>query len=509
MEETRSERIFRNGIVGVSCQCISIIVSFISRSLFLNYIGEEMLGLNSTFSSVLEALSLSELGFQSAVVYMLYKPIQENDREKINDIVNLLKKLYQGVGLFFILCSVGALPALKYILKGIEINSEIYLFFLMQASISAISYFLAYPRSLLYADQKEYFTKLIDTGTAIFFNICSFVSIIYFQSYSLFLVFKIVNTVVCNLFIYKFYRKKYPYIHKSTCNKMLFKQIWINTKNIFVARIAGFLYRSTDNLVISSFINTITVAFYGNYMTILVNLRNLVDSAMNSMIPIIGNSLISAKSESEKKSFFYVYSHARYLIALVIVIPFLLLIDKFIIVWLGKKYVMNTAIKYLLATDLFIHLVHGPTQEFITAAGLFREERKVEIVGAFLNISLSIIGVKMLGLPGVLVGTVISQIAFWIQRSHLVFARCFNEQKEAYILYWIKELIYVVMFGMCLLLCKIILGILDLDGWGGFFVEGVLCELLILLFIIVVLQIIPENKELLSLFISKIRKKEE
>ena len=152
---SRSKAIIRNGAVGIASQCITMILAFVLRSVFLKYIGEEMLGINSTFGSILDALSLSELGFQSAIIFMLYKPLQEHDREKINAIINLLKTLYRFVGIFFMVASVAMLPVLRFILKGVDVTPQIKMFFLMQTSISAFSYFMAYPRSLLYADQKE------------------------------------------------------------------------------------------------------------------------------------------------------------------------------------------------------------------------------------------------------------------------------------------------------------------------------------------------------------------
>lgn len=506
-EYSRSKAIIRNGAVGIVSQCVTMVLAFVLRSVFLKYIGEEMLGINSTFASLLEALSLSELGFQSAIVFMLYKPLQVNDKEKINAIINLLKSLYRFVGIFFLVASVVMLPFLRFILKGVDVTPRIQLFFVMQASISAFTYFLAYPRSLLYADQKEYLSKLTDMIVNLLVSLATILSVVFLRSYGVYLGLKIFGVIISNLIVFRHYRREYSFVHKVPVDKGLLREVWGNTKNIFVGRLAGFLYRSTANLMISSMISTVMVAFYGNYQTILVNLRTFIESAMTSMIPIIGNSLANAKSVEEKESFFKFYSHVRYLIALIVVIPFLLLVDQFIEIWLGSKYVMSAVVKCLMAADLYIHLVHTPTYDFITAAGLFREARNLELFGAFLNIGISLVAIKVLGFAGVLVGTVVSQIVFWIGRSYLVYKKCFAISMKEYLKYWLREGLYLLAFLMCLGLCFVAVKAIAISGLAGFVLGGIACEVIAVVFILVVLRAVPENKALLNMIFSKLKRK--
>ena len=504
---SKSSLVIRNGAAGVASQVVVLLLSFLSRSLFLKYIGEEMLGINSTFASILDALSLGELGFQSAVVFMLYKPLQEEDKDKVNEIITLLKTLYRYVGIFFIVAAIVVLPLLKFVLKGVTVTPQIQIYFLMQTSVSAVSYFLAYPRSLLYADQKEYVSKLVDLVVSTVTSVLSIISLIYLRSYGVYLLLKIANVFISNIVVLRRYKKAYPYIHKVAPNKSLLREIWNSTKNIFVGRLAGFLYRSTANLVISSFISTVTVAFYGNYLTVLTSLRTLVESAMTSMIPIIGNSLASAETVKEKESLFNLYSYVRYLIALVVVIPFILLIDLFIELWLGAEYIMPWIIKCMMAADLYIHLVHTPTYDFITAAGMFREARNIELLGAVLNIIVSVTCVNLIGLYGVLAGTIVSQVVFWIGRSYLVFRKYLKYGNREYMRYWAKEGAYALVFLVCLGICYFAVNGVAMGGLLGFLVGGIICEMIVAVFILVVLRRVPESRELLSAILGKLKRK--
>jgi len=394
---------------------------------------------------------------------------------------------------------------LKYILKGVTVTPLIWLFFLMQTSVSAFSYFLAYPRSLLYADQKEYLSKLSDMVVNTLISVVTICSVIWLRSYGVYLGLRIAGVVISNLIVFRYYRKAYPYIRRVPLDKSLLREVWGNTKNIFFGRLAGLLYKSTANLMISSMISTVMVTFYGNYQVILTSIRTLVESAMTSMIPIIGNSLVSAKNVEEKEHFFKFYSHVRYLIALVVVIPFVLLVDQFIGIWLGPDYIMGAVVKCMMAADLYIHLVHTPTYDFITASGMFREARNLDLFGALLNIGISLVSIKLLGFSGVLVGTVVSQIVFWIGRSYLVYKKCLATGMKAYLKYWAREGAYLLIFLVCLGLCYLAVSAVPVGGPVGFVIGGVICEAVACVFILGVLRIVPENKALLNMVSRKFK----
>ena len=97
----KKDVILKNSGMGLVSQAIIILFTFLTRNLFIKYIGIELLGLNSTFSSVLNTLSLAELGFQSAIVFSLYKPLYEGAQDEINSIMNIFKWIYTYIGIFF------------------------------------------------------------------------------------------------------------------------------------------------------------------------------------------------------------------------------------------------------------------------------------------------------------------------------------------------------------------------------------------------------------------------
>ena len=79
----RTKNSILNILSSAGGQIISIILSFVTRTVFIYCLGKAYLGLNGLFTQILSVLSLAELGFGTAVVYMLYKPLVDHDEDSI------------------------------------------------------------------------------------------------------------------------------------------------------------------------------------------------------------------------------------------------------------------------------------------------------------------------------------------------------------------------------------------------------------------------------------------
>ena len=127
--ESRTKNGVRNIYSAFVNQAISIVLPFIVRTVFIRSLGEQYLGLNSLFVSILNVLNLSELGFGSALVFSMYKPLAQNDTKKICQLLNAYKKIYRGIGVSIMIIGVLITPFVPKIIKG-SVPSDINIYVL-------------------------------------------------------------------------------------------------------------------------------------------------------------------------------------------------------------------------------------------------------------------------------------------------------------------------------------------------------------------------------------------
>ena len=479
---SRKKAAVKNSIVGFTGQIVTLCLQIVSRSVFIHYIGEEMLGLNNTFTSFLYTFSLAELGFQSAIAFNLFKPLRENNEKEIVEIVNVFKIVYRVVGSFFVVASLLSLPFLSFITKNVVITNEIRIFYLIQALSSSCTYFMAYKRTILYADQKEYICKIVDLITNVLFKALQIWVIVVWHSYFAYITLQLVQVYVNNVIIHFMCNKYYPYLHKVAFNKEYAKKIFGDAKQIFAGRLAVYVYSATDNLIVSKLIGTVWVAYLGNYTTITANMKMLLNGILYPLTPIIGNYLAGDEDADHQKRNLGIYTQLRFIVTLLLLIPTLVLVDDFILMWVGSKYILQPVIKVLLVADLYLFLIQGACSDYITGRGLFKQDKYVTIIGALMNVVLSLTFVGKWGMAGILAGTVISQVFNWLGHGFVVYKYCFASDWKGFAGYIEKNIYYMISFaGMAMLSAWLYAKVNIASVPMKFVAGGVLCEAVVLL----------------------------
>lgn len=157
MVDSRTKNTVRNIGAGLINQVVSIILPFINRTIILWSLGVEFTGLSGLFSSILSVLGIAELGFNTAIVYSLYRPMSEHDENKICEIVSLFQKIYGIIGTIVLVLGMAIMPFLKYLIHGSYPNEiNLYVVYFLYLLNSVISYYMfAYKECLLIADQRQ------------------------------------------------------------------------------------------------------------------------------------------------------------------------------------------------------------------------------------------------------------------------------------------------------------------------------------------------------------------
>ena len=503
----RTQKTMRNSLVGLIGQVITILLSFVSRKVFIQYLGVEMLGLNSAFASVLSTMALADLGFHQVIVFHLYGVLARDDKDQINNLINIYKLVYRCIGIFFIVASLCCVPFLQYFLSDIEATNTVRVYFIIQALTSSCTYFLAYKRNILYADQNGYISGLIDSVFNTSATLLCIAAAVLTRNYTLYLIINLVRTYLSNLVVHLICTRKYPYLHAEKIDWKLLKEIAGSLKDVVLERLAGYVYGSTDNLIISMFISTVQVGFFNNYTMIINHIKNLMKSLSAPLIPALGNKVALEQSSKQQMETFRLLEQVYFWLTGLAVVPVYVLADSFIRMYLGEQYVLPHLILFLMCVDLYVHINQDSCLSFLTANGLFRKRRNISIGGAIVNIVVSLLLMKPFGIAGILAGTAVSQMYYWVARSVVALRGCLNQSWRVFAIYWIEQLgLFAVIAAAIWFSGRVVQTLFVVNNVLTFVINGVICEACFALLALICCRNISAQHQLEGIVLGMLRK---
>jgi O-antigen/teichoic acid export membrane protein len=412
-----------NSTFNIVSQIIQLSLSFIIRNLFIKYIGIEFLGLSSLFSNILSALNLADLGVGAAITFYLYRPMAEKDIKKIKGLMIFYKKTYYVIGTIIIVAGVILLPFIQILIKDQALDLPyIRILFLIQLAGTASTYFLAYKRTLLFVDQKNYIASIVDSSMNIMMMVVRVVALIYFKSYVIYLIVILIQNILGNVIITIICGRLYPYLvnEQFTAEPVNRKVIFKDLRNIVIEKVVGYIHYSTDNIIISKFIGLASAGFLANYTLITVTVQTFIVQITSAAQASFGNYINSGYKESDVYIVFKRLTFLCYFCTSFSIVSFLTLIQPFINLWLGEKYILPYYIIVVLCMTFFISLLRIPLMQMISIYGLFKEMKHVAILAAIVNLSISIVLIQQIGIVGTLVGTMLSEAIYWIGQTYYV-----------------------------------------------------------------------------------------
>ena len=89
------------------------------------------------------------------------------------------------------------------------------------------------------------------------------------------------------------------------------------------------------------------------------------------------------------------------------------IVQSFIKIWMGSEYLLAFSVVVVLVINYYLKTMRQTNDVFINAAGICVETKYVPIVESCVNIIFSILLLKLFGLAGVFMGTIISSIPLW------------------------------------------------------------------------------------------------
>lgn len=473
-------------VTGIGGQLVNEALRFITRTVFIYTLGKIFLGVNGLFSEIMTMLALTELGFGTAIIYRLYKPLAEDDEKQVRILLKFYKKAYHIIGIIILVVGLALLPFLRHLIKdydsiaSVGLNAEIvYLLFLSQSVISYFCY--AYRASLLTADQKQYILNTTSVIIEFCRSILQIIVLLLWKNFILYLIIAIISAVALNLLNAIIARKRYPKYfepEKESLPKTEVNTMLKDCMALFVYKVNGVVQKSTGNLIISAFIGLTTVALYSNYLLVYAAIRQLASQFFTAIKGSTGNLFATSSTESQY-SFFELLDFITAIIYGTIGITVAINVNVLMTAWLGADYLIAQPYPLLLGVEIFLLGLTLSLNQIRNATGLFRQMWTRPIFGMVINLVSTLLLVRIIGVYAIPLGYIISVTTTNLTADPvIIYKYAFNNNYKlsGYYLRNLSMLLLLMVIGTFeFFICN---SILSGNTWISFIVRCIICVVL-------------------------------
>ena len=455
---SRTSLSIKNAQIALFFYIINLILRFFSRKVFLDYLGTEILGLNTTAQNLLGFLNIAELGVGAATASALYSPIYKNEYPIINEIVSIQGWLYKNIALIVLFGAIIMMCFFPFIFDKTNLPLW-YAFCSFSAFLysSLLGYFVNYKQIIFSADQKEYKNTINLQGWGFIKVLLQILAIQNLSNgFIYWVIIEVLITTVASITLNRSLHNCYPWlktsIKKGKRSHKNYPDLVKKIKQIFFHKLAGFALTQTSPIIIYAYSSLTTVALYGNYIIITSGITMLMQAILNSLNASVGN-LVAENNIEKIKSVFWDITIIRTFIAATICFTTYICAGPFISIWIGERYILDNYSFIILLLNTFI-LLTRTNDVFIAAYGMF-QDIAAPVIEAILNIGCSILFGYFWGLPGILFGVFISQFAIVVcWKSFFLFRYGFKQNIIEYIKFYVKHI--SLLFISCIISIKLI-----------------------------------------------------
>ena len=476
----RSKKSFKNVFSGLVSKFFLMLFAFVVRTIFIKKLGATYTGLNGLYTNILSVLSLAELGLGNVMMYHLYTPLKNNNKEKIRELVTTFKKLYNKIIILIVILGILLIPFLPIIVNNDMNTFQIISYYLLYLLNSAVSYLFIYRILVINADQNNYIINIVTTISTILMYITQII-FLYYNSFYVYLLTQVLFTIINNYVLNVIAIKKYPYIKNiDKSNNINNKLISRDIKATFVYKVSDTILDQTDNIIISIMFGTLIVGYYSNYFLIITYLVNIAGIIARGLVASFGN--LNAENNMQKTYEIFKSSLLLFTIyGIICTNCYICGIQDFIKIWIGNEYILDYMIIVSAMMVFYLRMVTNSMWVYRTSMGLFNEVKKASIISALVNIALSIILGKYLGIWGIIIATALARIltTFWFEPIVL-----FNRFKKPVSEYFIIQLKNLLLLIFIVLLSFVTCNYIKGDGFGLFIIKMIICLLYSLLIIV-------------------------
>lgn len=449
---------------------------FAVRTVFIYKLGIEYLGLNSLFSSILQILSLSELGFASAIVFSMYKPIAEDDTDTVCAILLFYRKIYLFIGTIILAAGLLIIPFIPKLIHGTYPEGiNIYVIYLIYLMNTVLSYFLfAHKASLLQALQRARYVSLISTIVSLIMYVAQIMALVLFADYYIYAVLFVGGTFFTGILTEALSRKYYPqYVCRGTISKDIRQSIFHNIPGLLSSSLCSASRTTFDSVFVSAYLGLRLNGLYNNYFLIISSVAGFFVMIQAAMGASVGNS-IAKEDVAKNYRDFIKYDTCYMYIAGVATVFLACLYQNFMRVWVGSDNILPDGTMFFFCIYFYVNRMGDIRSVYNSSAGLWSEQNVRSIIETVMNLVMNWLLTKWFGLNGIIFGTIFTLFFFGVIWGGYITFRWYFGSENFSKGFLLRQGLMAVS---CLLSCSFTYILLRnvRMGWGGIFIRLAAC----------------------------------
>ena len=403
----RNKRLLYNTVSSLVFQLTTIICGFILPRLILGAFGSEVNGLVNSITQFLGIISFLELGVGAVVQSALYKPLAEKRQDDVSKIIASANKFFSRLGqvlLVYVVILVALYPRFAAREFGFAYTATL----IIAISISSFAqyFFGIVNRLLLTADQRGYIQYNAQTIAVIGNTVACFILIYLDCSIQ---VVKLTTSLIYLLqpfWVYLYVRSYYKIDKKIKYTEEPITQKW----NGIAQHVAAVILDGTDTIVLTMFATLSDVSIYSVYHLVVKGVKQLFLSMTNGITALIGELWAKQELNELNKTFSWtewtIHTGTTFIFGLtaILVVPFV----KVYTAGISDANYVQPLFAVLIVAANAGHCIRLPYNIMILAAGHYKQTQNNYIVVAIINIIVSVATVKVWGVIGVAIGTLVA-----------------------------------------------------------------------------------------------------
>lgn len=409
---SRTKAFICNVFWSFALQVATLAVGFLVPRAIIACYGSEVNGLVVSLTQFVTYISLVEAGISSAAIFALYKPLAENDLNRVSVIVSAARKFYYASGWIFVALIACLAFFYPLLVDSGEMNRyQVFVLVLSLGSMGFMDFFtLAKYRVLLTASQRNW---VVQIGSIIYKILYAVIVIVLaYQKYPIELVYvaAIAPIVLRSVVLSIYTRSKFPSVSfNADARSYKLEQRW----DAFVLQVLG-VVQSGFPILVATFIteDLALVSVFSVYLLVATGLQNLYSVMTNGTQAAFGDVIARNDTQTLKKT----YSEMGTLVglvnsaasgtAIIMITPFVFLYTSDIA---DINYVMPV-LGILMVANVFLYHLKTPEGLLVVAGGKYRESRPYVMIQTIVLIVGATVGGFLGGLEGIVIGSCLSNV---------------------------------------------------------------------------------------------------